>query len=48
MKEEGVVLRRWGGRRCRADVEPQLEPEHEQENDEMDVEQQRQMEEEEF
>jgi len=36
MEEEGVVLRHRASKGSRADVEPQ--PEHEQENDEMDVE----------
>ena len=41
MEEEGdVPLRRRGARGRRADVEPQSEPEHEEEYDDMDVQQQ--------
>jgi len=49
MEEEGVVPpRRRGARGRRANVEPQSEPENEQEYDDMDVQQQQQMEEEEI
>ena len=46
MEEDGVVLRRWDGRGRCPDVEP--EPKHEQEYDEMDVQQQQQIKEEEL